>query len=151
MNPLFAAIQDHEASLALVRQRNFHGRLPIHEAVEEVLPDVVRYLLKVWPESVKENTDDGRNFIAPPPPSTSPPKGAASAILVVLPFTRRRRPQQQQQQQQQQQRPQQQQQWTAAISATKAKKNGDGGSDPAEADAAMEILRVLIGAWPVSL
>jgi hypothetical protein len=60
MNPLFAAIQDHEAtldairgileansSLALVRQRNFHGRLPIHEAVEEVLPDVVRYLLKV--------------------------------------------------------------------------------------------------------
>jgi hypothetical protein len=112
MNPLFAAIQDHEATLDLIRdileansldlarQRNFHGRLPIHEAVEEVLPDVVRYLLKVWPESVKENTD-GRNFIAPPPPSTSPPKGTASAILVVLPFTRRRRPQQQQQQQRQ--------------------------------------------------
>jgi hypothetical protein len=126
VNPLFAAIQDHEAtldaiqsfveanpSLAPVRQRSFQGSLSIHEAVEEVLPGVVRYLLKVWTESVKENTDF-RNFIAPPPPSTSPPKGAASAVLVVAPFTRRRR----------QQPPQKQ--WTVAISVTKAEKNGAG-------------------------
>lgn len=47
MNPLFAAIQDHEATLAtirgiveanpsLVRPRNVHGYLRIHEAVAEV-------------------------------------------------------------------------------------------------------------------
>ena len=43
------------------RERGRDGRLPLHVAAFGSTPDVVEYLLKEWPESIRES-DDYKNF-----------------------------------------------------------------------------------------